>query len=302
MAAAKWRMSRMFSRQTATEIEKAAREFGLEPAALLAIAEIESAGQVSAKIDGRNEPLIRFEGHYFDRRLSGAKQDKARAAGLAAPTAGTVANPRAQAARWQMLEQAAEIDHQAAYESTSWGLGQVMGAHWQWLGFDNVDALVSEARSGAAGQARLMARYIDKADLAEALNGHDWESVGHGYNGPGFRKNGYHLKLADAYNRQIAGPAPGDRTMTVGARGELVTELQEALVALGYLVDTDGIFGPGTAAAIKKFQTDHGLATDGIAGERTQAAIGKALRRGGDDLWSTVKAWLAGLFGRSSGA
>jgi hypothetical protein len=43
-----------------------------------------------------------------------------------------------------------------------------MGAHWAWLGFDSVDALVEEARSGAAGQARLMARYIEKAGLAEA--------------------------------------------------------------------------------------------------------------------------------------
>ena len=288
----------MFSKQTAAEIEKAAQEFGIEPAALLAIAEIESAGQVFAKVDGRNEPLIRFEGHYFDRRLSGDKQDNARAAGLASPTAGVVANPRSQAARWQMLDQAADIDHQAAYESTSWGLGQVMGAHWPWLGFDNVDALVEEARSGAAGQARLMARYIEKAGLTDALNGHDWEAVGRGYNGPGFRKNAYHLKLAEAYQRQIDGPVPGDRMMKVGSRGELVTELQEALVALGYSVDTDGIFGPGTAAAVKKFQKEHGLAADGIAGERTLAAVKKALQPASGS-WSRLKAWLAGLFGGS---
>ena len=284
----------MFSRQTAAEIEKAAKEFGLEPAALLAIAEIESAGQVFAKVDGRNEPLIRFEGHYFDRRLTGDQQERARAAGLASPNAGDIANPRGQAARWQLLGQAAAIDHRAAYESTSWGLGQVMGAHWQWLGFADVDALVTEARSGAAGQARLMARYLDKAGLTDPLNGHDWEAVGHGYNGPGFRKNNYHVKLAEAYRRQIEGPAPGDLTMNVGSRGELVTELQEALVALGYPVDTDGIFGPGTGAAVKKFQADHGLAADGIAGERTQAAIRKALGGESGSLWSKLRAWLFG--------
>lgn len=289
----------MFSMQTAMEIEKAAREHGLEPAALLAIAEIESAGQVFAKVDGRNEPLIRFEGHYFDRRLTGAAQERARAEGLASPTAGAIANPRTQAARWQMLDRAAAIDHRAAYESTSWGLGQVMGAHWQWLGFGDVDALATEARSGAAGQARLMARYLDKAGLTSALNDHDWEAVGHGYNGPGFRKNGYHLKLAAAYKRHIDGPAPGDLTMTIGTRGELVTQLQEALTALGYPVDTDGIYGPGTAAQVKRFQADHGLAADGIAGQRTQAAIAKARSLSGSDMWSTLKRWFAAMFGKA---
>lgn len=288
----------MFSRHTADEIEKAAREFGLEPKALLAIAEVESAGQVFAKVDGRNEPLIRFEGHYFDRRLSGAAQEKARAAGIASPTAGAVANPRSQVARWQLIEQAAEIDRAAAYESTSWGLGQVMGAHWQWLGFDTVDGLVEEARSGAAGQARLMARYIDKSGLTTALNAHDWEAVGHGYNGPGFAKNGYHLKLAEAYRQQAEGPAPGDRLMKIGSRGELVTELQEVLVALAYTVDTDGIYGPGTASAVSKFQQEHGLAADGIAGQATQAALGKALQsaRGGSSLWSWVVRFTGGIW------
>lgn len=286
----------MFSRETAAEIDKAATEFGIEGAALLAIAEIESGGQVFARIDGRKEPLIRFEGHYFDRRLSGERQAQARAAGLASPVAGEVANPRGQAARWQMIERAATIDRRAAYESTSWGLGQVMGAHWQWLGFDDVDGLVTEARSGAAGQARLMARYIDKAGLTEALNRHDWEAVGHGYNGPGFRKNGYDVKLAEAYRRQVDGPAHGEETMKIGSRGEPVAELQEALLALGYPVDTDGIYGPGTAAAVKRFQEARGLAADGIAGPQTRAALLKPAPARG--FWGTIRSWLGGAFRR----
>lgn len=289
----------MFSKHTADEIEKVAREFDLEPKALLAIAEVESAGQVFARIDGRNEPLIRFEGHYFDRRLSGDRQEAARTGGLASPVAGAVANPRSQVERWQLIGRAAEIDRQAAYESTSWGLGQVMGSHWQWLGFDTVDGLVEEARSGAAGQARLMARYIDKSGLTTALNNHDWEAVGHGYNGPGFAKNGYHLKLAEAYRQQVEGPAPGDRLMKIGSRGEFVTELQEALVALDYAVDTDGIYGPGTAGAVSRFQQEHGLAADGIAGQATQAAIDRALRaaKGGSSLWRWVARFIRRVFG-----
>ena len=110
-------------------IARAAAEFGIEPAALAAIAELESGLRTFATFEGRAEPLIRFEGHYFDRRLSGTDRERARAAGLASPTAGAIANPRGQAARWRLLDRAAAINRKAAWESTSWGLGQVMGAH-----------------------------------------------------------------------------------------------------------------------------------------------------------------------------
>jgi len=61
----------------------------------------------------------------------------------------------------------------------------------------------------------------------------------------------------------------GRRVLRPGARGEDVRHLQEALTDLGY--DTgpvDGYFGLLTEAALKTFQTDYGLRTDGIAGER----------------------------------
>lgn len=199
----------MFTREVISEIRTVAQTLGIEAAALLAIAEVESGGNIFARVEGRDEPLIRFEGHYFDRRLSGADQIKARALGLSAPTAGTVANPRTQQARWRLLARAAEIDRKAAYESTSWGLGQVMGAHWARLGYANVEALAAEARLGAGGQVRLMVRYIDKAGLVSALRDRDWTAFARGYNGPAYRKNGYHSKIAAAYGRYVGNGVSG---------------------------------------------------------------------------------------------
>ena len=191
----------MFKAQVMQAIEAAAKEAGLEPAALAAVVHIESGGRAHAVIEGRAEPLIRFEGHYFDRRLSGAKLEQARREGFAAPQAGKIANPASQAARWKLLAQAASIDRTAAYESVSWGVGQVMGAHWAWLGYGSVDALAAEARSGVAGQLRLMTRFIAKAGLANALKTHDWPAFARGYNGPAFARNGYDVKLAKAHAR-----------------------------------------------------------------------------------------------------
>jgi hypothetical protein len=308
----------MFTEKTANEIKEVASEFGIEPAAMLAVVEVESAGNVFAVIEGRQEPLIRFEGHYFDRRLSGEALARARADGLASPTAGVVANPASQAARWRLLARAAEIDRKAAYESVSWGLGQVMGAHWAWLGFADVDALVDEAREGAAGQARLMARFIHKSGLTEAIRSRDWEAFARGYNGPGFRKNAYHTKLAAAYRRHTvgAGSEPGTKDggsgdgvdgpsvtqalLAEGSAGDAVRDLQQNLCALGYPLAVDGIFGKDTEEAVRAFQRDHGLGADGVVGPKTLAAVGEALPFGaaGGGFWQAIWQRASGWFGR----
>ncbi len=62
-----------------------------------------------------------------------------------------------------------------------------------------------------------------------------------------------------------------------GSRGDAVKALQEQLKSLGYNVGAvDGIFGPGTTAAVKLFQSDNGLTPDGVVGQRTWEALAKA--------------------------
>ncbi|WP_315925392.1 N-acetylmuramidase domain-containing protein [Mesorhizobium sp. SP-1A] len=291
----------MFSQDILNEIDEAARAANIEPAALLAVAELESGGRAHAVVNGRREPLIRFEAHYFDRRLDADKRAEAREQGLAAPVAGAVPNPKTQAARWRMLERAAAIDAKAAYESTSWGLGQVMGSHWAWLGYAGVDALVAEARSGVAGQIRLMLRYIDKAGLAQALRSRDWAAFARGYNGPGYERNGYDRKLAAAYARHAKGSERQDATPATpllrrGSRGEAVRTLQDELGRAGHALSADGLFGPATEAAVRNFQSAHGLAADGIAGPQTL----KALRSGSSKEKSDGTGLLALLLNRFS--
>lgn len=191
----------MFDTKTFAEIIAMAQEAGIEPAALLAVAEVESGGRALYHVKGAQEPAIRFEGHYFDRRLLGRVRDQARKAGLSAPEAGHVRNPKTQSERWFLLERAMSIHKKAALESTSWGLGQVMGAHWKWLGYGSVDELVAEARNSVGGQVGLMLNFIEKAGLKTALQAKDWRNFARRYNGPAFARNQYDTRMAAAFER-----------------------------------------------------------------------------------------------------
>lgn len=58
--------------------------------------------------------------------------------------------------------------------------------------------------------------------------------------------------------------------------------MQADLAALGYTdakkhaIKPDGDFGPGTKAALEKFQSEHDLKPDGVAGAKTLEALNKA--------------------------
>lgn len=69
----------------------------------------------------------------------------------------------------------------------------------------------------------------------------------------------------------------GDRTLYLRMpyfHGHDVLELQQALGALGFFYDTrDAIFGAHTEEALRRFQLNLGLPSDGIAGAYTYAAL-----------------------------
>lgn len=73
---------------------------------------------------------------------------------------------------------------------------------------------------------------------------------------------------------QIAEPAQA-ATYKRGSQGETVKKIQANLIKWGYLSGSaDGVFGPKTEQAVKRFQRKNGLTADGIVGKRTLAALG----------------------------
>jgi peptidoglycan hydrolase-like protein with peptidoglycan-binding domain len=70
-----------------------------------------------------------------------------------------------------------------------------------------------------------------------------------------------------------------------GARGEVVARLQQRLVELNYLTPRQvatgpGLFGRQTEAALKQFQSDHGIRQTGALGPQTYRALRTASPRG----------------------
>lgn len=277
----------MFNTATITKVKAIADDLGVEAAALLAVAEVESAGVSEWKVSGKNRPPIRFEGHYFYRKLKGDKLKAAVAAGLANPNVGGVKNPASYSARYGLLERAAKIDHAAAYESTSWGLGQVMGAHWKKLGYRSVDEMVNTANT-VDGQIAIMAKYIQKFGLVDELQTKGWQSFADQYNGPASRKNRYGEKIAAAYKNyvKVLAGAVTDNGVPDGGNAT-VKQYQKDLKRLGFYAGAvDGIAGRQTIAAVKAFQKANGLVADGKYGKMTDEAVDRAIaaldRSGGD--------------------
>ncbi|MFI3166962.1 MAG: spore cortex-lytic enzyme [Bacillota bacterium] len=64
-------------------------------------------------------------------------------------------------------------------------------------------------------------------------------------------------------------------TLKKGSNGESVKAMQQALNEKGFWVGTpDGVFGAGTEAGLKKFQSANGLSADGVAGTKTLEKLG----------------------------
>jgi hypothetical protein len=73
---------------------------------------------------------------------------------------------------------------------------------------------------------------------------------------------------------------PSTAIIRQGDSGEKVKQLQTRLIALGLLGQgaNDGDFGPRTLAAVRKFQSEHGLLVDGAVGPATNKAMDAALQ------------------------
>ena len=109
--------------------------------------------------------------------------------------------PKTQEGRYMQLALAATIHPEAAYESCSWGMFQILGRNATAIGYKSARNMVEEFKKGVAEHLTGFIRYILANDLDDELRNHDWQGLARGYNGPEYWKNKYDEKLESAYQK-----------------------------------------------------------------------------------------------------
>lgn len=187
-------------RLSTADLERAAQTLGVPISCVQAVNEVESRG-AGFLLDGR--PVILFERHVFWKRLTAHGVDpESSAAENSNILSRTAGGYKGYAAEYPRLAAAERIHEGAARESASWGAFQVMGYHWERLGYASIDDFVERMKRSEADHLDAFMRYVtaDTA-LVAALKARDWATFAKGYNGKNYAANQYDVKLERAYDR-----------------------------------------------------------------------------------------------------
>lgn len=185
------------------DYQKAANSIGCDTAAVKAFASVESAGSGFLP-DGR--PKVQFEPHVMFRRVK-SKFGEKYAQMMAEQFPDQISRGYGKylplvREHEEMGIAADNIDRDCALESASWGAFQIMGYHWNYLGYESLQQFVNAMYRSEASQLDAFVRFILRDHrLVKALQTKDWETAARIYNGPAYKKFNYHIKMQEAFNR-----------------------------------------------------------------------------------------------------
>jgi peptidoglycan hydrolase-like protein with peptidoglycan-binding domain len=183
------------------DIDQVAEDLGVEPVAVKAVREVEAGG---AGFRGER-PKILFEGHIFWKQLQQRGIDPGRHEtgneDILYPRWTDAIRKYYRGDQYARLEKARTINEDAALESASWGLFQILGYHWKSLGYASIQEFVERMHKSEGEHLQAFARFLKANDLVKYLKALDWAKFARGYNGPAYKQNKYDEKLAAAYEK-----------------------------------------------------------------------------------------------------
>lgn len=146
----------------------------IEPALFLAFIQVESGGKGFDSTTGKI--IIQFEPHWF-RKLAPF-----------APSGNWSLNKvEVQSKEWLAFNEAFKLNPNKAMESTSIGLPQIMGFHWQRLGYSWVGAMWDDFKVSEDNQLLALIKFIETdKNLFRAMIVKDFTKIADIYNGKGW--------------------------------------------------------------------------------------------------------------------
>ena len=186
------------------DIIAVANSLGVEPAAMKAVIDVEAAGE---GFDKQGRPTILFEPHIFWRQLTDinyiTKRNELSKSypGILSPTWDK--NLYKLGNSYDKLAKGSELHWEAAHNSCSWGLGQIMGFNATKIGYATLKEFVDDMYESEAKQLKAMGMFLKANGLISKLKAKDWAGFARGYNGKEYAKNQYDIKLATAYTKAI---------------------------------------------------------------------------------------------------
>jgi hypothetical protein len=231
---------------------------GTQAAELWAVISVETSG--CGFLDDRR-PQILYERHIFHRLTA----DRFPVSDINSPDAGGYSGG---ASEYDRLNRAIALDQNAALQSASWGIGQILGENSAAAGFVDAPSMVTAMCGSEDAQILAVGKFLVANRLDRALRDHDWAGFARGYNGPNYAKFSYDTKLLQNYQKFAAGSLPD---LTIRA-AQLILKFLHFNPG-----GVDGFNGPHTESAVKAFQAANGLPSTGEVDDATSAALGSAL-------------------------
>ena len=180
---------------TAEGVGVACQVLGIDPITLWAVLDVETGGCGFLK-DKRI--VILYERHIFHRLTNGCWSDGYPALSASRPGGYGLGGTN----QYERLANAMALDRSAALRSTSWGIAQIMGFNHLIIGYSSLDDMIMEFADSENAQIHAMSMFIRFNRIDDALRELDWQTFARRYNGSGYARNKYDVRLATAYARR----------------------------------------------------------------------------------------------------
>lgn len=190
------------SEKNELDFRKAAELLGVEEAAIRAVHQVESGGRKGFLPDGR--PMILFEGHIFWNQLKkvgiNPENHVQSNEDILFPRRDRTSY-KSGTAEHNRLERAMKIHREAALNSASWGMFQIMGFNHKLCGYNTVTEYVKAMEANSSNQLIAFVNFLKNSKFDAPLKQLDWAGFAAKYNGPAYKDYRYDEKLEAAYKK-----------------------------------------------------------------------------------------------------